>query len=151
MFLDDQIALLDLGTMWLERKTAAVIKMVLLMVPVAVITPFNFPLEIHLLQLTGALYMGNKHVLKVDSKAFKEYENTNAKRIASIITSAGALSGSTITYIYGMKLFSAVINFDDPFKRMLCQTFVDITVRLLKDVQTKEELLLVVTFHPLYD
>ncbi|PWA70788.1 hypothetical protein CTI12_AA203330 [Artemisia annua] len=68
MFLDDQIALLDLGTMWLERKTAAVIKMVLLMVPVAVITLFNFPLEIHLLQLTGALYMGNKHVLKVDSK-----------------------------------------------------------------------------------
>ncbi|PWA89003.1 putative aldehyde dehydrogenase [Artemisia annua] len=37
---------------------------------VAVITPFNFSLEIHLLQLTGALYMGNKHVLKVDSKLY---------------------------------------------------------------------------------
>nr|XP_043621839.1 probable aldehyde dehydrogenase [Erigeron canadensis] len=36
--------------------------------PVAVITPFNFPLEIPLLQLMGALYMGNKPVLKVDSK-----------------------------------------------------------------------------------
>ncbi|KAF7838426.1 delta-1-pyrroline-5-carboxylate dehydrogenase 12A1, mitochondrial [Senna tora] len=36
--------------------------------PVAVITPFNFPLEIPVLQLMGALYMGNKPVLKVDSK-----------------------------------------------------------------------------------
>lgn len=35
---------------------------------VAIITPFNFPLEIPLLQLMGALYMGNKPVLKVDSK-----------------------------------------------------------------------------------
>ncbi|KAL3819381.1 hypothetical protein ACJIZ3_005286 [Penstemon smallii] len=36
--------------------------------PVAVVTPFNFPLEIPVLQLMGALYMGNKPVLKVDSK-----------------------------------------------------------------------------------
>ncbi|XP_062030366.1 probable aldehyde dehydrogenase [Rosa rugosa] len=36
--------------------------------PVAVITPFNFPLEIPVLQLMGALYMGNKPILKVDSK-----------------------------------------------------------------------------------
>ncbi|XP_020098232.1 probable aldehyde dehydrogenase isoform X1 [Ananas comosus] len=36
--------------------------------PVAIITPFNFPLEIPLLQVMGALYMGNKPVLKVDSK-----------------------------------------------------------------------------------
>lgn len=36
--------------------------------PVAIITPFNFPLEIPLLQLMGALYMGNKPVVKVDSK-----------------------------------------------------------------------------------
>jgi len=36
--------------------------------PVTIITPFNFPLEIPLLQLMGALYMGNKPVLKVDSK-----------------------------------------------------------------------------------
>ncbi|KAI9086527.1 hypothetical protein K1719_031611 [Acacia pycnantha] len=35
---------------------------------VALITPFNFPLEIPVLQLMGALYMGNKPVLKVDSK-----------------------------------------------------------------------------------
>lgn len=32
--------------------------------PVAVITPFNFPLEIMTLQLLGALFMGNKPVLK---------------------------------------------------------------------------------------
>ncbi|RZB56131.1 Delta-1-pyrroline-5-carboxylate dehydrogenase 12A1, mitochondrial [Glycine soja] len=38
-------------------------------VKVAIITPFNFPLEIAVLQLMGALYMGNKPVLKVDSKA----------------------------------------------------------------------------------
>lgn len=32
--------------------------------PVALISPFNFPLEIPVLQLMGALYMGNKVVLK---------------------------------------------------------------------------------------
>ncbi len=32
--------------------------------PVAVITPFNFPLEIMALQTMGALYMGNKPILK---------------------------------------------------------------------------------------
>ncbi|XP_042499447.1 delta-1-pyrroline-5-carboxylate dehydrogenase 12A1, mitochondrial [Macadamia integrifolia] len=36
--------------------------------PVAIITPFNFPLEIPILQMMGALYMGNKPVVKVDSK-----------------------------------------------------------------------------------
>ncbi|XP_044485562.1 delta-1-pyrroline-5-carboxylate dehydrogenase 12A1, mitochondrial [Mangifera indica] len=36
--------------------------------PVAIVTPFNFPLEIPVLQLMGALYMGNKPTLKVDSK-----------------------------------------------------------------------------------
>lgn len=36
--------------------------------PVALITPFNFPLEIPALQIMGALYMGNKPVVKVDSK-----------------------------------------------------------------------------------
>ncbi|QDZ19626.1 aldehyde dehydrogenase [Chloropicon primus] len=35
---------------------------------VALITPFNFPLEIPALQLMGALFMGNKPVLKVDTK-----------------------------------------------------------------------------------
>lgn len=34
----------------------------------AIITPFNFPLEIPVLQLLGALFMGNKPLLKVDSK-----------------------------------------------------------------------------------
>ncbi|GBG29089.1 Delta-1-pyrroline-5-carboxylate dehydrogenase 12A1, mitochondrial [Hondaea fermentalgiana] len=32
--------------------------------PVAIIAPFNFPLEIPVLQLMGALYMGNKPVIK---------------------------------------------------------------------------------------
>mmetsp|Transcript_29916 Transcript_29916/g.45986 ORF Transcript_29916/g.45986 Transcript_29916/m.45986 type:complete len:612 (+) Transcript_29916:97-1932(+) len=36
--------------------------------PVAIVTPFNFPLEIPVLQLMGALYMGNKPILKVDHK-----------------------------------------------------------------------------------
>lgn len=36
--------------------------------PVALITPFNFPLEIPALQLMGALYMGNKPLLHVDQK-----------------------------------------------------------------------------------
>ncbi|EFJ40853.1 aldehyde dehydrogenase [Volvox carteri f. nagariensis] len=36
--------------------------------PVALITPFNFPLEIPALQLMGALYMGNKPLLHVDQR-----------------------------------------------------------------------------------
>ncbi|GFP82704.1 delta-1-pyrroline-5-carboxylate dehydrogenase 12a1 mitochondrial [Phtheirospermum japonicum] len=36
--------------------------------PVTIITHFNFPLEIPVLQLMGALYMGNKPLLRVDSK-----------------------------------------------------------------------------------
>jgi 1-pyrroline-5-carboxylate dehydrogenase len=36
--------------------------------PVALITPFNFPLEIPVLQLMGALYMGNKPCLHVDHR-----------------------------------------------------------------------------------
>jgi len=36
--------------------------------PVAIITPFNFPIEIPLLQVMGALFMGNKVLLKVDSR-----------------------------------------------------------------------------------
>lgn len=32
--------------------------------PVAIVTPFNFPLEIPVLQLMGALFMGNKPLLK---------------------------------------------------------------------------------------
>ena len=35
---------------------------------VAVITPFNFPLEIPALQLLGALFMGNRPLLKPDSR-----------------------------------------------------------------------------------
>lgn len=36
--------------------------------PVVIIAPFNFPLEIPLLQLLGALFMGNKVLLKADSR-----------------------------------------------------------------------------------
>ena len=36
--------------------------------PVCVISPFNFPLEIPVLQLMGALFMGNKPVLKPAEK-----------------------------------------------------------------------------------
>lgn len=35
---------------------------------VGVITPFNFPIEIPVLQFMGALYMGNKPVVKGDSR-----------------------------------------------------------------------------------
>ncbi|GFP87495.1 delta-1-pyrroline-5-carboxylate dehydrogenase 12a1 mitochondrial [Phtheirospermum japonicum] len=42
---------------------------------VTIITPFNFPLEIPMLQLMGALYMGNKPLHKVDSKASKSWDD----------------------------------------------------------------------------
>jgi 1-pyrroline-5-carboxylate dehydrogenase len=44
--------------------------------PVAVIAPFNFPLEIPLLQTMGALFMGNKPVLKCDAKVAVVMEQT---------------------------------------------------------------------------
>lgn len=36
--------------------------------PVALITPFNFPLEIPALQMMGALFMGNKPLVHVDHR-----------------------------------------------------------------------------------
>ncbi|PKA57312.1 putative aldehyde dehydrogenase [Apostasia shenzhenica] len=60
--------------------------------PVAIITPFNFPLEIPVLQLMGALYMGNKPLLKVDSKAKPQMTLfTGSSRVAEKL--AGDLKG----------------------------------------------------------
>jgi len=42
--------------------------------PVAVIAPFNFPLEIPALQVLGALFMGNRPLVKVDSKVSVVFE-----------------------------------------------------------------------------
>lgn len=42
--------------------------------PVAVIAPFNFPLEIPALQVLGALFMGNRPLAKVDSKVSAVFE-----------------------------------------------------------------------------
>lgn len=42
--------------------------------PVAVVTPFNFPLEIPSLQVMGCLFMGNRPVVKVDSKVSAVFE-----------------------------------------------------------------------------
>ena len=42
--------------------------------PVAVIAPFNFPLEIPTLQVMGALFMGNKPLVKVDSRVSVVFE-----------------------------------------------------------------------------
>ena len=42
--------------------------------PVVVISPFNFPLEIPALQVVGALFMGNRPLVKVDSKVSAVFE-----------------------------------------------------------------------------
>jgi 1-pyrroline-5-carboxylate dehydrogenase len=42
--------------------------------PVIVIAPFNFPLEIPVLQTMGALFMGNRPLVKVDSKVSVVFE-----------------------------------------------------------------------------
>ena len=42
--------------------------------PVVVIAPFNFPLEIPALQVMGALFMGNRPLVKVDSKVSVVFE-----------------------------------------------------------------------------
>ena len=43
--------------------------------PVALVTPFNFPLEIPALQLMGALFMGNKPLVHVDHRCPPAVEN----------------------------------------------------------------------------
>jgi len=42
--------------------------------PVVVVAPFNFPLEIPALQAMGALFMGNRPLVKVDSKVSVVFE-----------------------------------------------------------------------------
>ena len=42
--------------------------------PVVVVAPFNFPLEIPALQAMGALFMGNRPLVKVDSKVSAVFE-----------------------------------------------------------------------------
>jgi len=42
--------------------------------PVVVVAPFNFPLEIPALQTLGALFMGNRPLVKVDSKVSAVFE-----------------------------------------------------------------------------
>ena len=42
--------------------------------PVVVIAPFNFPLEIPVLQVMGSLFMGNRPLVKVDSKVSVVFE-----------------------------------------------------------------------------
>ena len=42
--------------------------------PVVVVSPFNFPLEIPALQVMGALFMGNRPLVKVDSKVSAVFE-----------------------------------------------------------------------------
>ena len=42
--------------------------------PVVVVAPFNFPLEIPALQTMGALFMGNRPLVKVDSKVSTVFE-----------------------------------------------------------------------------
>ena len=42
--------------------------------PVVVVAPFNFPLEIPALQVLGALFMGNRPLVKVDSKVCVVFE-----------------------------------------------------------------------------
>lgn len=42
--------------------------------PVVVIAPFNFPLEIPALQVMGALFMGNRPLVKIDSKVSVVFE-----------------------------------------------------------------------------
>jgi 1-pyrroline-5-carboxylate dehydrogenase len=42
--------------------------------PVAVVAPFNFPLEIPALQVMGCLFMGNRPLVKVDSKVSAVFE-----------------------------------------------------------------------------
>lgn len=51
--------------------------------PVVVVAPFNFPLEIPALQALGALFMGNRPLVKVDSKVSVVFEQFLRMLLAS--------------------------------------------------------------------
>lgn len=51
--------------------------------PVVVVAPFNFPLEIPALQVLGALFMGNRPLVKIDSKVSVVFEQFLRLMIAS--------------------------------------------------------------------
>ena len=56
--------------------------------PVVIIAPFNFPLEIPALQVLGALFMGNRPLIKVDSKVSVVFEQFLRLLIASGLPAA---------------------------------------------------------------
>jgi hypothetical protein len=60
---------------------------------VALITPFNFPLEIPALQLMGALYMGNKPLLHCDHRVRGQGV---LKRIGLALTTWNAYRGGQL-------------------------------------------------------
>ena len=81
--------------------------------PVAVIAPFNFPLEIPALQVLGALFMGNKPLVKIDSKVSAVFEQflrlSDPRRIISaedvdLIHCRGAEMGRLLEAAPGMIL-----------------------------------------------
>ncbi len=53
--------------------------------PVVLIAPFNFPLEIPVLQFMGALFMGNRPLVKTDSKVSIVFATELSSKIAVII------------------------------------------------------------------
>lgn len=61
---------ISISNLLYTRKSSYLFFCLTIFLQVAIVTPFNFPLEIPVLQLMGALYMGNKPLLKVDSKVF---------------------------------------------------------------------------------
>ena len=54
---------------------------------VSVIAPFNFPLEIPALQVLGALFMGNRPLVKVDSKVSAIFRRFLLRRLHKLLVS----------------------------------------------------------------
>ncbi len=104
--------------------------------PVCVINPFNFPIEIPVLQVMGALFMGNKVVVKCDSKVaapFQEfvrlllacgmpngdliYLNTNGENMEHLLTHVDfrmtMFTGSSRTAERLVKLLHGKIKIED--------------------------------------
>eukprot|EP01023_Acetabularia_acetabulum_P057675 TRINITY_DN6728_c1_g1_i1.p2 TRINITY_DN6728_c1_g1~~TRINITY_DN6728_c1_g1_i1.p2 ORF type:complete len:263 (+),score=32.68 TRINITY_DN6728_c1_g1_i1:144-932(+) len=67
--------------------------------PVALITPFNFPLEIPVLQLMGALYMGNKPLLHVDHRVSIVAEEFVRLLMVAVSATRWQLSGSHLNCV----------------------------------------------------
>lgn len=84
--------------------------------PVAIITPFNFPLEIMALQLLGALFMGNKAILKQSTMT-----SIVAEAFVRLLLDCGMPSNDMLLIHCGGQIMEKLVTARDEDKELIVQ------------------------------